>query len=143
MLSIFRVTNKESLYSKPLRDLFISAFDKSRMDGEIVHDTIYYDVDINRNVILAGMEDYQFRALAILLFPTSLLMPDPQVYHFYNSGTPDLRKALVRSVVDELRNSGYGHMVTADWNNRGKAFQRLFKHAGNVEPQAMMYRIEV
>lgn len=90
------------------------------------------DLIENPNVgFLVGTERGEYLALSIIVLPATLFDQHPQVVHFYNRGSRDLRKALVKATIDFISSKGYTTFWGSNFTgNSDRAWMKVLKPDG-------------
>lgn len=147
MPQIVRMQNAKAFEVKGVTDVFRRAFDGHPMvEGGFDEARPAFEGMLSNPYVgvFVGAEKGEFKALAIVTLPTDKYAPIPQVPRFYSDGSPDLKKAMVKQVVDFVMENGY----TRFWatNSTGKpdaVWERAFKEAGEMKPVGSIMEISI
>lgn len=138
-VKVARLVDPKWFAEKRVQRLFHDAFAGSPVFpggfDPIAKDLVLLCAKPDASVFLIGEEDGALKGLALILMPTNALTPLPQVGHFYNGGSRDLRKKLTRAVVDVVKAAGYTKFWTI--NATGKpdsVWARAYRSAGTGTP---------
>ncbi len=144
-INVIRLVHPDSFQLIDIQNLVHNAFESidDVIDTEQLMNSMVDFVLKDNICILAGQEDYKWKGLAIVT--ESPLYREPQVFHFYSSGSSKLRKAMIESVVEWVKEQGYNGFWTSNINGEEKdsAFKRLFKRAGTPQKMGTIFRFEV
>lgn len=115
--------------------------------GSMVEDIDNLILELQKFIVLdyaalfIGQENLKWNALTVIM--RSNLLKDPQVFHFYCSGSSKLRRKLMQESLDWIKNQGYNGFWTSNMSGRETAFKRLFKKAGEAKKIGTIYKFEV
>lgn len=131
---ILELQNPRALDLPEIRALFARAFDNHpQVDGETVLSELQHWLGHEKLTVLLVRDDTgTYRGLSIILFPATRLFAMPQVYHFHFNGPRALREELIQATLLAIRRQGYDKFATTNLNGRERAFQRLFRSAGDM-----------
>lgn len=142
---IVPLVNPAAFDVEPVRDLFARAFAGDRpVAPEVARTELRKMVGTGRVKVLVGRSHpIRYAALAVVILPSSPLAPEPQVYHFFNDGPPELRRELISAVVETLKGAGYNAFRALNGNGFPEdVWKRLFRSAGDMEKIGTAYRIQ-
>lgn len=143
-VAVVRMQNPRAFSVEPLRDLFRKAFPGDDNVGPFEGNEQEFAalVQDDRIGVLVGVEDGDFRAVAVVGIPRSPLVPHPEVIKVY-VGRPDrggagapLRKALFQAIVDFIVQNGYTtfrSFCPATTQKELAAWRRFFRKGGEAK----------
>lgn len=123
---------------REMQHLFHEAFSDCRLfpggfEG-MLEDVLRMAGDPN-TAILLGIEDDIPKGLLIIRFPTSRITKVPQILHFYNGGSPQLRKILLKAGVGVVKGRGYTKVWAINGTKKpDSVWARTFRMAGPASP---------
>lgn len=84
--------------------------------------------------VLIGRHNGPWSALAYLMAPTTrLVAKKAQVWHFYNTGGNELRKALISACVEKAKSWGCDGFRVANTSGKpDRAWKKVFSQAGKT-----------
>lgn len=137
-LEVARLTDPKFLVLRPIQKLLHDAFPPSSvfpdgLDG-MLEDLIAL-LRAPTTVCLIGLEDDVPLGLSIILLPTNKVAPYPQILHFYNGGSLQLRQILTKTTVEVLRRMGYIKFWALNATRKpDSVWARMFRLAGPARP---------
>lgn len=131
-MEIIKLANPAALDWMPIRELFVSAFQSAPAPFD---DTMAAEIrellESEWFHVLVGVENDTPKSLAIVVMPTLAIMPFPQVFLFYNTGTVALRNRTIDKVVETIKTAGYSRFWALIKDGDGRRL-RAFKRAGTM-----------
>lgn len=144
-INVIRLIHPASFQMVDIQNLVSRAFEsmKDTMNTDLLMDTMMKRATDPNVCVIAGQEDLKWKGLVII--NDSVMYREPQVFHFYNKGSSKLRKALLDSMVEWVKERGYNGFWTSNINGTetDSAFKRLFKRAGKPKKMGTVFRFEV
>lgn len=137
-MEVIQLKNPRALMLPPVQALLRRATGSIDFVAPGGFDTIARDVFefvTNDNYfMLLGQEGGEWKSVVMGFYPSNNMFPYPTVVLLYNEGTPALRKATMRKLLDILVNAGY----TSAWAVNGTkhsdaAWSRLFELPGTTK----------
>lgn len=142
---ITRLTNPYALDIPEVRGLFEKAFKNdipAPVDG--VLEELHSLVLRPEVLCLIGWEDMNAKGLLITRLPSSKMVVQPQVYHFYNSGSAKLRNKIVTATLDWVKENGYNTLLMANWTGANdKTFERIVSKGNEMFRIGSLYVLEL
>jgi len=134
-VEIVEINNPQAFKLPDIRDLFERSFAYSDdFDADKVIRQIQLVSSLPLFHIIVAQQRTSYRALLIGIEPVNDLIPQPEVFHFFNEGTKETLDALISYFVEKMRARGYSEIRTINRRpNQSKAYFRLFDKAGEGE----------
>lgn len=133
-MNVVEVINPQALTAKPVQDFMFEAVRASSVgepDLAQAANNLITAILSKNTAVFVGTEDQMFKSLAIVSLPSPGEAQVPQVPHFYNAGSPKLKRETVQKVVDFVIEKGYNSFWAI--NGTGTAdsvWARSFRRAG-------------
>lgn len=133
-MEVVELKNPKALLVPAVAGLFKRGFESVHFAApggfDSVAPDVYEYVESDGYFVFIGAEDGQFKSLAMGFYPSGNLFPYPTVVLVYNEGSPALRVATIRKMVDNLLERGYTSLWAINASEHDtKVWQRLF-HRG-------------
>ena len=146
-LQVARITNPKAMLAADVQALFRAAVAKSPIAGGDFDAAAGDFVDLVANPkigVFVGVENGEFRSLCIIGLPTDRLTPYPQVIHFYNRGSKELREAMVETGRRWIIENGYARfwLIQASGHS-DKAWRKTFRRAGKAKTIGSVMEVEI
>lgn len=93
---------------------------------------------------LARYRNDRLVGLVIAFLPTDNLFKVPTIYHFYSTGSNEMRNMMIDAVVDWVKENGYNKFLASNFTKRPDClWKRLFRRAGKLEKVGSIYMFEL
>lgn len=140
--TVVPVKNPLALSIPEVHGLFVRAFTNGGLSAgwsdQVMAELISMIGNPN-NGFWIGEERGVYKALLIVLLPSSFLNPIPIVYMIYNEGSRSLLKQIANAGIAFLRANGYSRFRGINMNMTDDQFAKVFKFAGkSVKTMSVM-----
>lgn len=147
-MSVVNLSNTNALLQPDVQAFFKKALPPGNLliplgfDGN--PEPVVNAITAPNGAVLIGLEDGEWKGMAMVGLPNGVDQTDPYVGHFYNEGKAALRDELIKAVVDFVVQNGYTSFVVLNGSGKAdEAWIKMFRKAGEPTKVASIYRFKI